>query len=116
MYSIPVGGADTVVAAIDSTNGRASVQWFSIEFVGPRTAAGIGVGATMRNVRSEYAKLEADENEGAVYVWPVPDQGVSLGLAISRNALRDGWRQQPGFIPDSARVKELLVRAVVASR
>ncbi len=111
LYEIPVSEKDTVIAAIDSTHGRSVVRWFSIGFAGPRTADGIAVGSTYRELKSTYPELHGGDNEGAVYVWPEPDRGVSFGLSVERDALDPRWQQRPSVIPDSVHVIELLIRA-----
>ena len=110
LYAVPVTEQDTVFASVDSVRGRATVRWFSVSFIGPFTDRSLGVGSTFRQVRTQYPHLLADDNEGTVYVWPLPDHGVSFALGVKLEALDARWRQAPSVIPDTARVTELLIR------
>ncbi|HEY6852602.1 MAG TPA: hypothetical protein VI139_00030, partial [Gemmatimonadales bacterium] len=65
---IPISRRDTIVADIDTVDGHTAVRSFSVMFAGPRTRAGIGVGSTFKDLRANYSRLEAGDNEGAVYV------------------------------------------------
>lgn len=113
LYSLPLNDRDTVFAEIDTVGGRGVVRSFSIGFRGPQTTEGIGVGATFAEIRAKYRRVIADDNEGAVYVWPEPDNGVSFGLSVEASSLKASWRQTPSVIPDTARVTELLIRAPI---
>ncbi len=106
-----VQASGSSVVSCTSLGVEARLRSFSIQFAGPHTAEGIGVGSTFRDVRSAYRRLGADDNEGRVYVWPEPDRDISFALSVGRDALKPGWRQAPTTIPDSAHVIELLIRA-----
>lgn len=110
-FALPVTDRDTVFAAIDTVRGRTVVRWFSVLFPGPRTDQAIGVGSTYQQVKAAYPRLQANDNEGTVYVWPEPDRGISVALSVNLDALDPRWRVQPAIIPDTAHVTELLVRA-----
>jgi len=110
LYYVPITELDTIVAAIDSTHGREVIRSLSIEFLGPKDSRGIGVGNTLGQLRQRYPRLGTDDNEGRVYVWPMPDLGLSFALGIEAGSLDGRWRTNPGAIPDSTHVIELLVR------
>jgi len=110
LYVLPVSDRDTVFADLDTAHGDTVVRSFSIGFPGPRTDDGLAVGSTYKEIKGKYRELQADDNEGRVYVWPEPDRGVSFALSVSRDALDPKWRVTPTLIPDSAHVIELLIR------
>lgn len=113
---IPINSRDTIVADIDTVDGHTTVRSFSVMFAGPRTRAGIGVGSAFRDLKAKYGRLEAGDNEGAVYVWADPDDGVSFELSTMRDLLVPGWQQHPASIPDTTRVIEVLIRRVERGR
>lgn len=116
LYALPVSDRDTVFADLDTARGRVIVRSFSIGFGGPRTVEGIAVGSTYRETKSKYRELGAGDNEGRVYVWPEPDQGISFALSVGRDALDPKWRETPTVIPDSVHVIEVLIRTPLRKR
>lgn len=116
LFVLPVSDHDTIVAEADTVNGEATIRSFTLAFAAPRTAEGIGVGSRFHDIKSTYHQLEAGDNEGAVYVWGVPDDGVSFKLSTSRDLLHAGWQENPSLIPDTARVIEVLIRRVEHGR
>lgn len=77
---------------------------------GLKTAAGMGVGATVGDLRERYGRMCAGLGEGRVAVWFPNAPGISFGLDTTATR---GWtpaRAQPDSIPDEVAVGSFWVR------
>jgi len=71
-----------------------------------RTAAGVGIGSTLGDLRSRYGRLCALEGEGRLALWSPNAPGVSFGLAPADTA---GAAAQPDSIRDDVKVATLWI-------
>lgn len=76
-----------------------------------RTAAGIGVGSPVSELRRVYGTLSAGYDDEGVHVWPASgSEGVSFLVGFQASSVLrapDDVRQQPELVPDTARVRRI---------
>jgi hypothetical protein len=87
-----------------------TVQRIVIDQPGLRTAAGVGVGSPVSEMRTRYGKMCSGIGEGIVAVWFPNAPGLSFGLDT---AATKGWtaaRTVPDSIPDTVAVGSMWVR------
>lgn len=87
-----------------------TVQRIVIDQPGLRTAAGVGVGAQVADLRSRFGRMCAGRGEGRVAVWFPNAPGISFGLDT---AATKGWtpaRVDPDSVPDTVAVGSMWVR------
>jgi hypothetical protein len=87
-----------------------TVQRIVIDQPGLRTAAGVGVGARVGDLRSRFGRMCSGAGEGRVAVWFPNAPGISFGLDT---AATRGWtpaRMSPDSVPDTVAVGSMWVR------
>ncbi len=90
---------------------RGKVERVVVPDSGLATAAGMGVGATLGELRARYGPACAGMAERAVAVWFPNAPGISFGVGAPPPP---GWTRaggDPAALPDSARVTRMWVRA-----
>jgi len=99
-------GGRRVVAVLSA----GAVQRIVIDQPGPRTAAGLGVGAKVGDLRSRFGRMCTGAGEGKVAVWFPNAPGISFGLDTVETK---GWtpaRLEPDSVPDTVAVASMWIR------
>lgn len=81
-----------------------------VEQPGLRTAAGMGVGSTVGDLRARYGRMCAGAAERRVAVWFPNAPGISFGLDTLATRRWDLARVQPDSVPDDVAVGSFWVR------
>jgi hypothetical protein len=99
------GGRRVLAVTADSTVNR-----IVIDQPGLQTAAGVGVGAAVADLRARFGRMCSGAGEGQVAVWFPNQPGLSFGLDT---AATKGWtpaRMNPDSVPDDVKVTSMWVR------
>lgn len=81
-----------------------------VDTAGLRTGAGVGVGATLEDLRGRYAVLCSGQGDGGVAVWSPAAPGISFGLDTAATAEWSTRRLPPDSLPQDAKVTSMWVR------
>ena len=112
-YPVPaatarLGGA-TVTAWFTDTLPSATVREVSVERSGPKTAEGLGVGSTFRDLQRAYGTAGAAEPDCVLRVWFAALPGVSFRMAFPPHERREcgGLTDEP--LPPDLRVASVIL-------
>lgn len=81
-----------------------------VDTAGLRTGAGVGVGATLGDLRTRYAPLCTGQGDAGVAVWSPAAPGISFGLDTAATAQWAARRLPADSLPDDATVTSMWVR------
>jgi hypothetical protein len=104
--AVAVPGGQRIVARL--ADGK--VDMIIVDQPGMKTAAGVGVGATVGDLRGRYGRMCAGVGEGRVAVWFPNAPGISFGLDTLATR---GWtpaQARPDSISDEVAVGSFWVR------
>jgi hypothetical protein len=104
-----LGGA-TVTAWFTDTLPGSTVREVSVERSGPKTAEGLGVGSTFRDLQRAYGAAGASEPEDCVLrVWFAALPGVAFRMALPQREQREcgGLTEEP--LPPDLRVAGVIL-------
>lgn len=112
-YPVPaaaarLGGA-TVTAWFTDTLPSATVREVSVERSGPKTAEGLGVGSTFRDLQRAYGAAGASEPDCVLRVWFAALPGVAFRMAFPPREQREcgGLSEEP--LPPDLRVASVIL-------
>jgi hypothetical protein len=90
-------------------NGQ-TVSRIQVDTAGLKTGVGVGVGATLGELRGRYGRTCAGQGEGRIAVWFPAAPGISFGLD-SATVAPPGPELDPATLPETARVERMWVRS-----
>jgi len=112
-YPVPTAaarlGAATVTAWFTDTLPGATVREVSVERGGPKTAEGLGVGSTFRDLQRAYGSAGASEPDCVLRVWFAALPGVAFRMAFPQRQQRQcgGLSEEP--LPPDLRVAGVIL-------
>jgi hypothetical protein len=103
-----LGGA-IVTALLSDTIPTATVHRVTVQQAGPRTAAGIGVGSTLRDLRRAYGAPGSAEPGCVLHIWFASLPGVAFHMKFPPRERREcgGLSEEP--LPPDLRVATVLL-------
>ena len=112
-YPVPaatarLGGA-TVTAWFTDTLPSATVREVSVDRSGPKTAEGLGVGSTFRDLQRAYGAAGASEPDCVLRVWFAALPGVAFRMTFPQRQQREcgGLSEEP--LPPDLRVASVIL-------
>ena len=92
-YAVPsvaakLGGA-TVTALVDDTLPTSVTTKVELQSPGPKTAQGLGVGSTLRQLQAAYGVPGASESDCVLRVWFDPLPGIAFHMVYPPSAPRE---------------------------
>lgn len=85
-----------------------TVARIQVDTAGLKTGTGVGVGATLGDLRGRYGRICAGQGEGRIAVWFPAAPGISFGLDSTAVAPAAGL--DADALPETARVERMWVR------
>ena len=112
-YPVPaaaarLGGA-TVTAWFTDTLPTATVREVSVERSGPKTAEGLGVGSTLRDLQRAYGAAGAAEPGCVLRIWFAALPGVAFRMAFSARERRECGSLTEEPLPPDLRVASVIL-------
>ena len=112
-YPVPAAaarlGSATVTAWFTDTLPGSTVREVSVERSGPKTAEGLGVGSTFRDLQRAYGVAGASEQDCVLRVWFAALPGVAFRMAFPQREQREcgGLTEEP--LPPDLRVASVIL-------
>jgi hypothetical protein len=112
-YPVPTAaarlGAATITAWFTDTVPGATVREVSVERTGPKTAEGLGVGSTFRDLQRAYGAAGASEPDCVLRVWFAGLPGVAFRMTFPQREQREcgGLTEEP--LPPDLRVASVIL-------
>jgi hypothetical protein len=113
-WRLPIDSSRVIVIDTDSSGSGEVVRLFTIDFPGIVNDHGLGVASSVGDLRRYYECFHIGLNEGAVIVWPQPDEGLSFRLSVSSDSIpRVSGTSDLKEIPETTRVVGMIARRVI---